>query len=176
MVVELFLPLFSEAFSFWMKATAHNHCSLFLAAQVGVFAPHDDVWHLHCHHEVSQNVFMKKWRRPVGPVFCVFWWISTLCERSQVQLPDPGVCDASVQKRQAVLPQSRGAQRRQGGRRRRCLQHLSGAPQQRCFGRLGQWQDQCRVHWTDCQGSTVPTLASFMIFIWSKRKILPINT
>lgn len=43
-----------------MKGTAHDCFSLFLAAQVGVFAPHDDVWNLHCHHEVSQKVEKKK--------------------------------------------------------------------------------------------------------------------
>lgn len=49
----------------------------------------------------------------------------------QVQHPASGVCDASAQERQAVLPDIRGPQRRQDGRGRLCLQHLHGASQQR---------------------------------------------
>lgn len=52
-------------------------------------------------------------------------------ERLQVQLPDSGICDTSVQERQAMLPRIWGPERRQDGRGCLGLQHVYGASQQR---------------------------------------------
>lgn len=49
----------------------NNPCSVCLAAQVGVPAPHDDVRNLHCHHEVG--LILKKRHHVSQSCWCVLY-------------------------------------------------------------------------------------------------------
>lgn len=152
-----FLFLISEPICLWVKeTTTHNTTQQLLpcscCSQVGVFAPHDDVRNLHCHHEVSLNVFIQKGTASVSNI-CVFWWIPILSK------PCLNACRFNSQILVFVTRQFRSAKPCCPGRGEH-RDDKAGEDASACntsmvllnkgAARFGQWQEaSCKVHWAD---------------------------